>query len=58
MKLKINNVAGYSGVIDVQTDENGVPLQRFWRKRLKDAETDNCVEVVKPSRRKKQEPDK
>lgn len=58
MKLKINNVAGYSGVIDVQTDENGVPLERFWRKRLKDAETDNCVEVVKPSRRKKQEPDK
>ncbi len=53
MKLKVNNVAGHApGVITIQTDNNGVPLERFWRNRLKDAATDNCVEVVKPSPRK------
>lgn len=47
MKLKINNVRGHSGVVTIQTDANGVPLAQFWRKRLKDAERDNCVEIVK-----------
>ena len=46
IKLKINHVPGYSGTIPVQTDDNKVPLERFWRNRLKDAKTDNCVEVV------------
>lgn len=56
IKIKINNVPGFSGVVTVQADENGLPLESFWRRRLKDAETDNCVEVVKPrktSKRKK-----
>lgn len=48
IKLKINSVPGFSGTLTIQTDASGVPLERFWRKRLKDAETDNCVEVVKP----------
>jgi hypothetical protein len=54
MKLKINNVPGYSGTVSVQVDQNGVPLERFWRKRLKDAVTDKCVEVVtrKPKKEK------
>jgi hypothetical protein len=52
MKLKINNVPGFAGVVTIQTDNNGVPLEKFWRNRLKDAEIDNCVEVVKSSRRK------
>lgn len=52
MKLKINSVPGYTGTVTIQTDDNGVPLERFWRNRLKDAVTDNCVEVVKPSPRK------
>lgn len=46
IKLKINSVPGYAGIISVQTDDNGVPLERFWRNRLKDAKADNCVEVV------------
>lgn len=49
MKLKINNVPGYSGTIDIE-DVKGIPTNPFWRKRLKDAKTDNCVEVVKPPR--------
>lgn len=52
VKLKINNVPGYTGVITVKTDANGVPLDKFWRNRLRDAESDKCVEPVKPTRRK------
>jgi len=43
---------------DIQTDKKGVPLSRFWRRRLRDSITDNCCEVVeltpteKPSEKK------
>ena len=53
MKLKINNVKGYAGTVTVKCDDYGVPLDKFWRDRIKDALTDNCVEVVttkKPKR--------
>lgn len=51
--LKINNVPGHSGTITIDADKNGTPLLKFWRKRMKEAETDNCVEVVKASTSKK-----
>ena len=54
MKLKVNNVKGFSGTIEIE-DSNGIPVERFWRNRLKDAEIDNCCEVIdetKPSERK------
>lgn len=54
MKIKINNVTGFAGTLTIQTDENGVPLERFWRKRLKDAETDNCIEIVKTPKKGKE----
>lgn len=47
MKLKINNVPRYSGTVTIQTDAHGIPLDKFWRNRLKDAKFDNCVEIVK-----------
>lgn len=46
MKLKINNVPGYSGTINVTICPNGVPCDKFWRNRLKDAQIDGCVEVI------------
>lgn len=52
MKLKINRVPGYSDQVTVKTDGFGVPLDKFWRNRLKDAEIDNCVELIKPIARK------
>lgn len=33
-------------VISVECDEYGVPLEHYWRNRLKDSAIDNCVEVV------------
>ena len=46
-KLKINNADGYAGIVTIATDENGTPLDQKWRRRLKDAQFDNCVELVK-----------
>lgn len=57
MKLKLNQpLAGYEvgREVTIQTDRNGVPLEKFWRRRLKDAKIDNCVEVVKPSKPKRE----
>ena len=31
----------------VDVDGNGIPLSKFWRDRLHDAETDGCVTVVR-----------
>ena len=50
--LKINNVIGYSGKQAIAVDKHGVPLDKFWRDRLKDAVIDNCVEVIKPATKK------
>jgi len=57
IKLKLNQpMSGYEAgrEITIQTDKDGVPLEKFWRRRLKDADIDNCVEVVKPSTSKKE----
>jgi hypothetical protein len=54
MKLKINSVPGYSGAVTIQTDGNDIPLDKFWRNRLKDAKTDNCVEVIPPTTTRKE----
>ena len=56
MKLKINNVKGYSPgqLVTVQTDGDGIPLDKFWRRRIKDAKIDNCVEAVSPAKPKKE----
>jgi hypothetical protein len=50
MKLKLNQpMQGYEAgrVVSVQADSAGVPLEKFWRRRLNDAKIDNCVEMVK-----------
>ena len=55
------DMAGHSkgDVVSVQVDSRGVPLERFWRRRFKDAEIDNCLVVVKSEKpRSKKESDK
>ena len=41
--------------VRVKTDKNGTPLDSYWRRRLKDAEIDGCVEFVKPAAKKTKE---
>ena len=48
-QLKLNaplrgNPAGV--VINIRTDKKGIPQDPYWRRRLEDAKTDNCVEIV------------
>lgn len=40
-------------VIRVATDDDGTPLDVFWRRRLKDAKIDGCCEVVQPATKTK-----
>lgn len=58
MKIKLNqDLATPKGKILKDTileieGQDGVPLDRFWRARLKDSEIDNCIEIVKTSNKK------
>ena len=36
--------------IEIEVDQDGVPLGRYWRDRLKEAEIDGCVEFAKTSK--------
>jgi len=33
-------------VLPIKVDANGVPVDRYWRDRLKDSEIDNCIEFA------------
>lgn len=47
--LKINqNMNGYlkGHVLTVICDDDHIPVDPFWRARLRDAETDNCCEIL------------
>lgn len=33
-------------IIRLRTDNNGIMLDTYWRRRLKDAEIDGCVEIM------------
>ena len=52
MKLKLNQDLRtpkgklVKDVIIEIDDVEGVPLDKFWRNRLKDSALDNCVEIV------------
>lgn len=53
LKLKLNqNLSTTKGkllkdqVITVACSDNGLPLDIFWRNRLKDSAIDNCVQIV------------
>ena len=50
IQLKINKpIHGHpsGSTVRVQADDASVPLDKFWRDRIRDAEIDDCVTVVK-----------
>jgi hypothetical protein len=56
LKLKLNlalNGKKSGDVVEVPCDEHGIPLEKFWRDRLKDSEIDNCVEKIDSKPKKK-----
>ena len=40
-------------VIPVRVDKNGIPLDMYWRRRIKDSEIDGCVEFVNNAKAKR-----
>lgn len=32
-------------VVTVEVDANGVPVDQFWRRRVRDAKIDNCISL-------------
>ena len=37
--------------VDAEADENGTPLDKHWRRRLRDSEIDGCIEIVKEQKK-------
>ena len=47
IKVKKNLGDIWAGsVIRVEADKNGLPLDRYWRDRLKDSAIDDCCEIL------------
>ena len=50
IQIKINkSIPGYpsGATARVQADDAGVPIEKSWRDRLRDAKVDSCVEVIR-----------
>jgi hypothetical protein len=47
----LKNIPGHvkGQIVEVAVDGKGIPLDRAWRRRLADAKTDSCIEIMKPS---------
>jgi hypothetical protein len=50
-KIVINSAGGLRGrkkgsVINVIVDDNGTPVDLYWRRRFKDSKLDNCISFV------------
>lgn len=60
LRLKLNAPLGgfpAGREIEIDTDNTGVPLEKYWRDRIKDSAIDHCVSIVKKTRKSKQETD-
>ena len=56
-KLKINapiNGHKIGDIVSVHVDCDGQCSDRYWRRRLKDAKIDNCVEFVQEEQKKQE----
>lgn len=54
-KLKLNTdlLEHKSGdIIEIKIDKDGVPLDRFWRNRVRDSKIDNCVQWQEKGKKK------
>jgi len=55
----LKDIPGYNAGKVVKVKDNaGIPLDKFWRDRLRDAAIDGRVEIVKAKKPKKSEGDK
>jgi len=54
LKIKINTRFGkfIPGTIINVRHNNGIPLDKYWRDRVRDSQVDNCVTVIQPAEKK------
>lgn len=53
VNFKINAAIGgkvKGQIVTLECDKAGTPLDTFWRRRLKDSATDNCMEIYKEAK--------
>ena len=56
IKIKINkSLQGYvaGSELTLSVDDFGTPFDNFWRNRLKDSVIDNCIEIIKSTKKSK-----
>jgi len=56
IKIKINkNLPNFSAgtELTLSVDDFGTPFDNFWRNRLKDSSIDNCIEIIKSTKKSK-----
>lgn len=54
-QLKLNTaLRGHraGAIVPIKTDKQGTPLDQYWRNRIKDSVTDNCVEIISKPKKK------
>ena len=51
----VNRELKVGEIVEIKDDSKGNPLNPFWRNRLKDSKIDNCVEIVKDIKQKKED---
>ena len=51
LTVEVRRVSGFKPGqrVVIATDSEGVPLDKFWRRRLRDSKVDGCCEVVTPA---------
>ena len=58
MRIQVNAFLGkkfpIGAIVDILDDGKGVPKEKFWRNRLRDAKIDNCCEILLVETVKKQ----
>ena len=54
MKIKLNvDLGGFVAGQEIKLDAiNGIPKDLFWRARIKDADRDNCIKILKSKSKK------
>ena len=49
LKLSVGLKGHKEGHVVILNSKDGLPVDPYWRKRIKDSEVDNCVEIVPKS---------
>ena len=58
VKFQINKIFGGhkpGDVVEIECDDDGLPIPRYWYRRFLDSPIDNCISVIEESMKSKKE---